>query len=517
MSSFGGLVYILLSFPFLFLLLALIKIFHKLWWEPTRIQKLMTVQGIKGPSYRFIHGNSKEISSMQKEAMSRPKSLSHDIFSYVQPHIYLWSRSYGKNFLQWHGSRAQLVITDPELCKEVLNNKDRTFVKTDIAEYMKKLLGDGLVTTESEKWGRVRKLANSAFHGESLKCLVPATIASAELMLERWKNHEGKEIEIFEEFRLLTSEVISRTAFGSSYLEGKSIFDKMMKLAILTFKNAFNTKIPMISNLFKTSDDIEAENLEKGVRNSILEIVKEREQKAMTKSGEEKSFGSDFLGLLLKAHHDVDINQRITVDDLIDECKTFYFAGQETTNSLLAWTMFLLALHTDWQEKARKEVLHLFGKQTPNLDGISKLKTMGMIINESLRLYPPVVSIERKVAREVRLGELLVPADLEIYIPALALQHEPQFWGQDLDLFKPEIFSEGVAKATNNSMAIFLPFGMGPRMCVGNNFATTEAKIALAMILQHHTFTLSPNYVHSPFRLLTVRPQHGIQVKLHSL
>ena len=112
------------------------------------------------------------------------------------------------------------------------------------------------------------------------------------------------------------------------------------------------------------------------MRDSILEIVKKREHEAMTMSAEEESFGNDFLGLLLKAHHDVNVNQRITVDDLVDECKTFYIAGQETTNSLLAWTVFLLALHTDWQEEARKEVLQLFGKQTPNPDGISKLKTV---------------------------------------------------------------------------------------------------------------------------------------------
>lgn len=99
MSSLGGLVFILSSFLFLFLLFALIKILHRLWWKPTRIQKLMALQGIKGPSYRFIHGNSKEISSMQKEAMSRPKSLSHDIFSYVQPHFYLWNRAYGNQLI----------------------------------------------------------------------------------------------------------------------------------------------------------------------------------------------------------------------------------------------------------------------------------------------------------------------------------------------------------------------------------------------------------------------------------
>ena len=142
---------------------------------------------------------------------------------------------------------------------------------------------------------------------------------------------------------------------------------------------------------------------------------------------------------------------------------------------------------------------------------------MSMIINESLRLYPPAVLILRKVDKEVRLGNLIVPANVELLVPNLAIHHEPQFWGQDVKLFKPERFSEGVANATNNNMAAFLPFGMGPRTCVGFNFATIEAKIALSMILQRYSFTLSPAYVHSPFQFLTVRPQHGLQVILHSL
>ncbi|KAK9932879.1 hypothetical protein M0R45_020100 [Rubus argutus] len=181
-------------------------------------------------------------------------------------------------------------------------------------------------------------------------------------------------------------------------------------------------------------------------------------------SGEEDSFGTDFLGLLLKAHHDANQNQRISVDDLVDDCKTIYFA-----------------LHKDWQEEARKEVLQLFGKQNPNPDGISKLKTMSMNINESLRLYPPVAAFPRRAEREVRLGNLIVPANLELVISVLVLHHEPQFCGPDVHFFKPERFSNGVAKATNNNVGAFLPFGLGTRTCVGLNFATTEAKIALSI------------------------------------
>ena len=217
------------------------------------------------------------------------------------------------------------------------------------------------------------------------------------------------------------------------------------------------------SMLYKTSDEIKSEKLWKGIRDTITKIVKKREEKAMT--GEEDGFGSDYLGVLLKAHHDTNEKQRISVDDLVDECKTFYFAGKETTKSLLAWTVFLLALHTDWQEEARKEVLQLFGKENPKPDGIVKLKTvrkstMIMIINESLRLYPPVVSLTRESAKEVKLGKLIVPANFELHVPNLALHHDPKYWGQDVNLFKPERFTEGVAEATNNNMVASIPFGM---------------------------------------------------------
>ncbi|KAL6187844.1 hypothetical protein ACLB2K_039239 [Fragaria x ananassa] len=514
MASLGGLVITLSSFVFLYLLLvALIKIFYKQWWIPTRIKKKLNLQGVTGPPFRLIHGNTKEIAGMIKEAMSRPKRLSHDIRTLIYPHIHSWSKKYGgKAYLQWYGSQAQLIVMDTQLCKEILNDKDRVFRKPKKEGFALRLQGNGLPGIEGEKWAKVRKISMHAFHGESLKTMIPSMIASTETMLKRWTNfEEGKEIQVFEEFRLLTSEVISRTAFGSSYLEGQDIFEMLMKLASFLVKNTYRLRVPGISRFIKNKDEIESEKLVERIHDSILEIVKKREEQAMTMSDEEDRFGGDFIGLLLKARHDPNVN--ITVDDVIDECKTFYFAGQETTNTLLAWTILLLALHPEWQEEARREVMQLIGKQTtPNSDGIAKLKTMSMILNETLRLYPPVVSIIRRVKKDVRLGKIIVPANVELQVPNLAFHHDPLLWGDDVHLFKPERFSEGVAKATNNNMVAYLPFGMGPRNCIGFNFATTEAKIALSMILQRYSFTLSPGYVHSPFRYITVRPQHGVQV-----
>ncbi|XP_039162205.1 cytochrome P450 CYP749A22 isoform X2 [Eucalyptus grandis] len=272
---------------------------------------------------------------------------------------------------------------------------------------------------------------------------------------------------------------------------------------------------PADSKLWKTVDEVEAEKLEKGIRNSIVQMIKRREKKVM--AGEVDGFGDDFLGQLVKALHYVDKSKKITVDNLVDECKTFYVAGQETANSLMAWMLFLLAIYPEWQEEARMEVLNVFGNKDPDFDGLGKLKKISMIINETLRLYPPLVGLNRKVGKKQRLGRLVLPADIQIFVPIPKLHSDPEIWGADVHQFKPERFSEGVAKATNNNAVVFIPFGFGRRSCVGMSFVMTEAKVALSMILQRFTFELSPAYIHCPVYNFMNRPQHGLQIIFHPL
>ncbi|KAH1031142.1 hypothetical protein J1N35_043316 [Gossypium stocksii] len=250
--------------------------------------------------------------------------------------------------------------------------------------------------------------------------MIPAMIASVETMLEKWKGKEGKEMEVFQEFRFLTSEVISRTAFGSSYLEGEKIFDMLMKLTLIIGRNFYKAKFAIIGKFWRSADEIESDKLEKTIHDSVMKIVKQREEKVMT--GEVDSFGHDFLGLLY------------------------------------------------WQDKARTEVIEVFGNQNPNSEGIAKLKTVTMIINESLRLYPPLNGVVGKAVRDVQLGKLVLPNYLDLNIRFIALHHDPDLWGDDVLLFKPERSAEGIAKATNNNAAAFMPFGLGPRSCVGMSF-----------------------------------------------
>ncbi|KAK6931017.1 Cytochrome P450 [Dillenia turbinata] len=485
---------------FLGILATVIRFLQTTWLTPLRIQNLMRSQGIRGPSYKFIHGNSKEILTMTKETRSKPMELSHNTLPRLLPHVHTWTKLYeiltcaiyslgyqGMNTLFWIGPRPVLITMDLEIVRDVLNHKDGAYRRNKIEGLARKLFGEGIVGSEGEKWAKLRKIANHTFHADSLKNMVPAMISSAEAMLLRWRDYEGQEIEVYEEFRVLASEVISRTAFGSSYLEGKKIFEMLMKLTEIMVRNYYTIRFPGI----RKSDDIEAEKLEKGIGDLVIEIVRKREAKV--DKGEMENFGSDFLGALLTAKHDTDEKKSISVEELVAECKTFYTAGQETTTTLLAWTVLFLAIHDDWQEKARKEVFELFGQDKPDLDGIARLKT------------------------ETRVGKLTFPANLEFSIPVLALHHDPKIWGEEAHLFKPERFSEGVARATKNNTLAFLPFGLGPRNCLGSTFAVMESNVALSMILQRYSFTLSPAYVHTPSADFTNRPQHGIQVVLKAL
>ncbi|KAL0921845.1 hypothetical protein M5K25_008958 [Dendrobium thyrsiflorum] len=509
-----------------YLTIKVLGFLKKSWWDPIRITKMMEAQGITGPAYKFFHGNTAEASKLLVDSIDKSVELSHDILPKVQPHIHSWIKQYGRNVLTWLGPTPTLVIGEAELVKEILNDKDGVYPKGETPKFFKKLLGDGVAMAKGEKWARQRKLTAQAFRADCVKGMMPGIVAAVESILTKWDELDGKEVDLFKEFSILTSEVISKSAFGSSYSEGKIIFTKLDQLAAIVAKNSQTVQLPFLCSKFmQNRDDIESSRIEDDIRESIFKIVKKREERK--EKGEIDGYGDDLLGLLMSAHHEIDKEGKITMEDVIDECKTFYFGGQETTASMLSWTSLLLASNEDWQERARLEVMEIFGGRSPTSEdtaSISKLKMMTMIMNESMRLYPPVINIKRTVTRNSILGnKLVVPKGMEIHISPIIIHHDRKIWGDDVHLFKPERFANGVAGAMagqgagGGSGTTFFPFGAGPRFCIGQGLAMVEAKVALAMILQRYKLRLSPSYIHSPIYRITIRPQRGLQVLLQKL
>ncbi|PKI58932.1 hypothetical protein CRG98_020678 [Punica granatum] len=233
---------------------------------------------------------------------------------------------------------------------------------------------------------------------------------------------------------------VNTYAFGSSYEEGKRIFELQIEQLELAIQSMQTIYIPGW-RFVPTKMNRRMKYLNEEVHSLLRGIISRREKSI--RAGQTATV--DLLGLLLESNMKEKQENRgnkytgMSIQDVIEECKVFYFAGQETTSILLVWAMILLSIHPQWQDRAREEVLQVFGRDgKPDFDGLNHLKIVTMILYEVMRLYPPVTMINRFTRKEMKLGKLTIPAGLELSVPILLVHHDKEHWGEDAKEFKPE-------------------------------------------------------------------------------
>ncbi|ONM40048.1 cytochrome P450 10 [Zea mays] len=530
------------------------------WWRPRRLARALRSQGLCGTSYRSLAGDAPLTEELNREARSRPLPLGcHDVAPRAMPLFHQTMKEHGKTSITWFGPVPRVTITKPELVREVLSNKFGHYEKLKLRK-LQRMLHNGLGSHEGDKWAKHRRIINPAFHLEKLKVTTTHTTCTAETMnmhvpaarvyscfdslcllfpqrmlpafaacctdlVERWEGlvadgQQPCEVDVWPEMQNLTGDVISRAAFGSSYLEGRRIFQLQGEQVQLVVQAMHKLHIPGYLYL-PTKTNRRMKRIASEIQELLKGIIAKRENALRTGGG---AASDDLLGLLLESNMEhcrgdggKSKASGITTDDVIGECKLFYFAGMETTSVLLTWTMVVLSMHPEWQDRAREEVLHVFGdRTTPDYDGLSRLRIVTMVLYEVLRLYTPLTALQRQTYKPMELGGVRYPAGVMLMLPLLCIHHDKDVWGPDASEFRPQRFAEGVSRASRDAPAFF-PFGWGPRTCIGQSFALLEAKMGLSMILQRFAFELSPAYTHAPFAHGMLQPEHGAQVMLRRL
>ncbi|KAG6635801.1 hypothetical protein CIPAW_11G067600 [Carya illinoinensis] len=253
-----------------------------------------------------------------------------------------------KNFFTWIGTTPKVNIMTPEQQKDILS-KSYIF-RTPYQNPLATLLATGLASYNSEKWAKHRKSINPAFHLEKLKNVLPRLHQSCNDMISKWG---------------------SLAAFGSSYEEGRMIFELQIELVELAIKS---------SQFLPTKMNKRMKGIDKKIQALLKGIINKREE--AKKAGE--AINDDLLGILIESNfkeiqeHVNNKNIGMNLKDVINECKLFYFAGQETTSVLLVWKLVLLSMYPNWQARAREEVLHVFGEEKPDFDGLNHLKVVSI-------------------------------------------------------------------------------------------------------------------------------------------
>jgi cytochrome P450 len=410
---------------------------------------------------------------------------------------------YGKAaYAQFMGHIAAAFFFTPAAVKYFLVDNARNFTNREFASHLIEFLGNGLLTIDGDLHRQQRRLTQPAFHRKRIESYATTMTTLTEEMLATWRLGEIRDIA--SELRQLTLRIVAKTLFDIDITRSVDslgpAFNKVVAFPDprrISWENLLRINLPITpyGRYRLALRELDA---------AVYRIIAERRASRVDVG--------DIVSMLLSAQ---DEDGSVMTDTQIrDQLMTFFAAGHETTANTLAWTFYLLSGHPEVWQQLRYELNQVLGRRTPTVDDLPSLPITGMVLKESIRLYPPAWALGRRAIDDFEVEGYHLPAGTYVVFPQWVLHRLPEIWGPDALDFRPERFDP--AHPQEIPPFAYYPFGGGSRMCIGMPFAQLESHLLLATIAQRFRPTVVPRYHVVPLALTTLRPKYGIQVILES-
>ncbi len=394
-----------------------------------------------------------------------------------------------------------VLISNPAAIDRVLLETGKRYSngKSEADGMPHRILGNGLVTSEGDFWKRQRKLIAPAFHHQNIKQYAELIVDYGQDLAATWQN--GAVRDIHQDMMTLTQRIIMKALFDVDVLENANeaseAFDAMMHSMGAEMKGPEAILPKFIPTPSRT-------NMKAGVayiNGLLLEIIEKRKAEGSTKA--------DLLTVLMDARDDE--GQPMSTEQLLDEIRTLYLAGHETTATTLSWAWVLLSRNPEAYAKLEAEIEQALAGRAPTADDVPNLPYCNAVIKEALRCYP-VAWITRRIALEdVEIDGYQIAKGTSVFLSPWVVHHDAR-WYAEPDAFMPERWLK--EKAELPPREAYLPFGGGPRICIGNGFAMMESVLLLATLLQHYHVALLPEHPVEIEMTGTIRPKFGLQATL---
>lgn len=443
----------------------------------------MTEQRPSGPEGGFIRGSMAEFQADQLGFLLNNANKYGEIYSFRL------------------GPRRIVVVSGPELNQEVLVRQQKHVYKAKFnRDVLARVLGQGLVTSEGDHHKRQRKLVQPAFHAKRINAYADIMVAHTEEMLAGWR--DGVYLDIDEAMMQLTMRIVTKTLFDADVSdEGGDVGEAIAEFqatSVHDFTRGF--MLPMWA---PTAHNRCISQTKETIDRTINRIIDVRRA-----SGEDKG---DLLSMLLLAQDDVD-GRSMNDEQVRDEAVTLFAAGHETTSNALTWTWYLLAEHPHVEEKLHEELDRVLNGRSPTLADLDNLPYTEAVIKESMRLYPPVWLLMIRASNELlALNGYQIEPGSWIWVSPYVTHRSAQYFPNP-SRFDPERFLG--SNAGEIPRYAYIPFGAGPRVCIGNSFAMMEARLILATIAQKYCLGLVPGQEIVPQPEITLSIGDGLRVKL---